>query len=264
MYEPFLSLPANGAIDQPLYPLLVWTEGGVPPEAGAVWEIYMSATGAFAGEQYSVALGIDKDTYSYQLDTGGNYPGTPSTTFYWRVEYYNGGPNEPSDTWSFTTGTGSSSSSSSSSSSGSSSSSSSSSSQSSSSSSFSSSSSSSSSDSPANFPLVSGDWIRDTTKFAAGASNYESKPMLQDNAITADVLATSSIDELWGAIATELVAEPGAEPTVREALTLLYMTLRNAETTTNGTKTIRNDAGTIIASSTLTDDGTTFTKSKLG
>lgn len=276
MYEPYLSSPPNGATDQALYPLLTWTDGDFPPEPGAVWEIYFSATGAFAGEQYFVAIGLDAQAiHSYQLEPYGPYPGTPNTTFYWRVEYYAGGPKEPSEIWSFTTGEGSSSSSSSSSLSSSSNSSSSSSSSlssssssfssssSSSSSSFSSSSSSSSSDAPADFSIAANDWIRDTTKFASNSFDYEAKPALHAGALSADALATTGVDKIWDAIAAELTAVPSATPKVREALMLLYMSLRNKETTTTSARTLSDDSDTIIATSALTDDGTTFIKAKL-
>lgn len=117
---------------------------------------------------------------------------------------------------------------------------------------------------PADFTLTTSDWVRDTTKHADAVSNYETKTMLQTDAVTADALADSGVDELWDAISAELTAEPGAEPTVREALMLLYMSLRNAETVTSTARTIKNNAGATIATATLNDDGTTFTKSNLG
>lgn len=87
--------------------------------------------------------------------------------------------------------------------------------------------------------------------------------MLHAGALSADALATSGVDKIWGAIAAELTADPGATPKIREALMLLYMALRNGSTTTAGARTIMDSAGSVIATSTLTDNGTTFTKSKL-
>ena len=56
---------------------------------------------------------------------------------------------------------------------------------------------------------------------------------------------------------------PTATPTMKEALALLYMSLRNQGTTTATNLTISNDAGTVIAKATLSDDGVTFTKTEL-
>lgn len=66
---------------------------------------------------------------------------------------------------------------------------------------------------------------------------------------------------------------PPVTPTMEQALMLLYMHERNqlssartglAGGTTAGAVTITNDAGTAIFSSGTTDDGTTFTRTKLG
>ena len=62
---------------------------------------------------------------------------------------------------------------------------------------------------------------------------------------------------------TELAADPGTNPQLGRALMLLYMALRNAETVTSSARTIKNNAGTTILTQTLSDDGTTFTKSKV-
>lgn len=56
------------------------------------------------------------------------------------------------------------------------------------------------------------------------------------------------------------VAAPAATPSLSAALMLMYMALRNQETATATARTIRNDAGTIIATAVLSDDATTFTK----
>jgi hypothetical protein len=59
---------------------------------------------------------------------------------------------------------------------------------------------------------------------------------------------------------TELSGVPSATPTTKQALMLLYMALRNRTTTTASAQTIQNDAGSTIATATLSDDGTTMTK----
>jgi len=62
---------------------------------------------------------------------------------------------------------------------------------------------------------------------------------------------------------TELgVAAPTATPTVRTALMLLYMALRNKRDTTSSTDEIHNDAGTVIATATVSDDAVTFSKTE--
>lgn len=60
----------------------------------------------------------------------------------------------------------------------------------------------------------------------------------------------------------ELSSLPGPTPTIYQALMLLYMSLRNAHTATSAQESIKNDAGTSIATAALSDDGTTFTKAK--
>lgn len=62
------------------------------------------------------------------------------------------------------------------------------------------------------------------------------------------------------AISELSAAAPTATPTLRTGLMLLYMALRNRTTTTASAQTIQNDAGSTIATATLSDDGTTMTK----
>lgn len=61
----------------------------------------------------------------------------------------------------------------------------------------------------------------------------------------------------------ELVGVPAANAGVRAMLKLLYMRLRNACTQTTTARTIKDDAGNTIGSSTITDDGTTTNQGKL-
>lgn len=83
-------------------------------------------------------------------------------------------------------------------------------------------------------------------------------------AIDADALATDAVNEIVAGILageiTELGGVPAASPTLEQALALLYMALRNKQETTATTTKIHNDAGSAIATATLADDGTTFTK----
>ena len=52
-------------------------------------------------------------------------------------------------------------------------------------------------------------------------------------------------------------------PSLADAVMLLYMVLRNGHDVTATLMSIKNDAGTVIAKGTLSDDGTTFVKAKL-
>lgn len=75
---------------------------------------------------------------------------------------------------------------------------------------------------------------------------------------TAEVcLETDSIAEL-------AQAAPSGTPRLAQAISLLYAALRNKLTVTATSQKIFNDAGTNIATATLTDDGTTFTRNELG
>lgn len=77
----------------------------------------------------------------------------------------------------------------------------------------------------------------------------------QVNAECLDVVATDTISEL-------AQAQPSATPTLVQAVMLTYMMARNALTSASELK-IHNDAGTVIAKASLSDDGTTFTRAKL-
>ena len=68
------------------------------------------------------------------------------------------------------------------------------------------------------------------------------------------------------AIAELAVATPAATPTLRTALMLLYMALRDKTVVqTSGTDALEiyNDAGTKIASKLLTDVGGDYTEAKM-
>lgn len=60
----------------------------------------------------------------------------------------------------------------------------------------------------------------------------------------------------------ELGSLPSSTPTVYQALTLIYMALRNKRTATGVQESIHNNAGTAITNAPISDDGTTFTKDK--
>jgi len=67
---------------------------------------------------------------------------------------------------------------------------------------------------------------------------------------------------VWATTLAELAADPGATPSVDDAIMLLYMALRNQRDTTATSDEIHNNAGTPLLTATLSDDATTFSKSK--
>lgn len=58
-------------------------------------------------------------------------------------------------------------------------------------------------------------------------------------------------------------AAPSATPTLKAAIMLIYMALRNKLTVTSTEMGIHNDAGTKIAKKALSEDGTTYTESEM-
>lgn len=69
------------------------------------------------------------------------------------------------------------------------------------------------------------------------------------------VIATGDMD--W---TIELTGVPAAAPSLAECLMFLYMALRNKLTVTATQEKLNNNAGSTVATSTLSDDGTTFTR----
>jgi hypothetical protein len=74
------------------------------------------------------------------------------------------------------------------------------------------------------------------------------------NAEVVDALTTDTIPELSSI--------PSATPTVKQALMLLYMALRNEGSETVTVRTLKNNAGDSIGTATTSDSGTVFTKGK--
>ncbi len=79
-----------------------------------------------------------------------------------------------------------------------------------------------------------------------------------------DLVNTEIVNALSTDIIAELTGDPGATPTMTDAIMLLYMTLRNLRITdkTSGDTKVHNDAGTEILKAIITDTVTTFTKAK--
>ncbi len=76
------------------------------------------------------------------------------------------------------------------------------------------------------------------------------------NAEVVDALGVDTIAELAQGI-------PAATPTIKQAIMLLYMALRNESLTTASLLSIKNDVGTVITKAALADDAVTLTKGKL-
>lgn len=74
-------------------------------------------------------------------------------------------------------------------------------------------------------------------------------------------LSTAGIDAIWAKTMTELSSVPGVSANVLQALQWIFLLARNKITQTSTTQILRNDADSAnIASSTVSDDGTTFTR----
>ncbi len=116
----------------------------------------------------------------------------------------------------------------------------------------------------ATFPAT----VASTTNITAGTistvTNLTNAPTAGDlttamkASVNAEVLDVLNVDTF-----AELVGDPGASPTVVKALMLLYMALRNKADVTANAKEIHNSAGTVILTKTLSDDGTTYSESKV-
>jgi hypothetical protein len=74
------------------------------------------------------------------------------------------------------------------------------------------------------------------------------------NAEVVDVVRTDT--------ATELSAVPGASPDLHSMIQFLYMALRNKVDVTSSAKEIHDDAGVVLATKSLSDDGTTYSEAK--
>ena len=80
-------------------------------------------------------------------------------------------------------------------------------------------------------------------------------------------MKTSVNDQVVDVIKTDTISEmaqgvPAATPTLEDAIMYIYMHWRNETTTTSSTHSLKNDAGTVIAKATISDDSTTYTKAE--
>jgi len=107
--------------------------------------------------------------------------------------------------------------------------------------------------------------------FTLGASDLASDTItaakIATGAIDADALAADAAQEIrdsvLGGTVTELTSVPAASPTFIQALALLYMALRNKIDITGTAKEVHKDDGTVLGTKTLSDDGTTYSETKM-
>jgi hypothetical protein len=82
-------------------------------------------------------------------------------------------------------------------------------------------------------------------------------------AIDADAVAADAITAIWAKAMSDLAAVPGATASVLDAINLLFELARNKLTQTADTQTLYKDNGsTALATSTVSDDATTFTRTE--
>lgn len=72
------------------------------------------------------------------------------------------------------------------------------------------------------------------------------------------------VDALFTDTLSELASMPGANPTIAQAIMLLFMMIRNKHTATSSEEKIYNNSGAAIAKATVSDSGSTFTKEQYG
>lgn len=97
-----------------------------------------------------------------------------------------------------------------------------------------------------------------TTACAAG---FFTNALFGANAISAAILDPDVATELWARTVSDLSAVPAANAAVIDAVSFMYMKARNRTTqTSTENKVYKDDASTVMATSTVSDDGTTATR----
>ena len=111
-----------------------------------------------------------------------------------------------------------------------------------------------------------------TAKFQDGvftapkfADNFLTAAKIATDAIDNDALALSAVLEITANLWAQTMSEPSGVPavngTLKAAIEFLFVMARNKRTQTTTTEVLRNDADSAtIATSTKSDDGTTFTR----
>ena len=78
-----------------------------------------------------------------------------------------------------------------------------------------------------------------------------------------NVASTFYVDDPASLAGAELSAVPSAAPDIPEMIQFLYQSVRNQATQTASAQTFSKDDGTVVATATTTDNGTTYTKGKM-
>ncbi len=103
-------------------------------------------------------------------------------------------------------------------------------------------------------------WL-DAVPSGLSSGRVQSEP--QAFAAAADTELLSIVNQALDTPLSELTGDPGATPTIRTALALLFMAVRNKGRTTPATLQLHNDAGAVILQASLSDDGAQFVRTKL-
>lgn len=98
----------------------------------------------------------------------------------------------------------------------------------------------------------------DAAAFAAGAITAT---VIASNAIDADALASDAVTEIWAKAMSDLAAVPSATASVLDAINWMFELARNKRTQSSTTETLyKDDGSTALATSTKSDNGTTYTR----
>lgn len=98
-------------------------------------------------------------------------------------------------------------------------------------------------------------------KVASIANNAVTAAAIATDAIDADALAADAVTEIWNKAMSDLAAVPGATASALAALNWLFELARNKLTQTATTGTVlKDDGSTALATTTVSDDGVTFTR----
>lgn len=98
-------------------------------------------------------------------------------------------------------------------------------------------------------------------KVASLATGSITAAAIATDAIDADALAADAVTEIWNKAMSDLAAVPGATASALAALNWLFELARNKLTQTATTGTVlKDDGSTALATTTVSDDGVTFTR----
>lgn len=104
------------------------------------------------------------------------------------------------------------------------------------------------------------DSLGDSGDLAAAILSNPDYPILTDSS---GKVSLTSAESTITALSELTQAQPTATPTMKQALMLIYMALRNLASNDGTNQTITNDAGTVIAKCPVSKDGGVFTRGKL-